>query len=287
MTKKLAVMLGLVGLLLIYSIPQLGSGQIDEELPPTEGPLDREQLRVEIELLRLINAMGLSRDQLSELKAMVSELRAAQEGIIKAQLELKDFLLGYQGDPKDFAEAVKPYDEKVAQARKAFEGELQSSVERLKDVLTLRQGEVLREFLEKRTSKGLMRKLDKEDSHHTEAELGICIEAWKDRELLERFRGKMEEFEAKLKEWLKRWGIELFRSKGSLRLYRHPGMMHPEKPMEMFRCPEIFLKFKLLTPPPQLLEEAPLKRFLAEHLDVLEGVLDEKLQRTGAPQTQI
>jgi len=287
MTKKLAVVLGLLGLLLIYSIPQLGSGQTDEGLPLIKGPLDREQLQMEIELLRLINAMGLSRDQLAELKTMVSELRAAQDGITQAQLELKDFLLGYQGDPEGFAEAVKPYDEKVTQAKEAFERQLQGSVERVKDVLTLRQGEVLREFLKKRVSKGFTRKLDKEDSSRTEAELGICIEAWKDRELFERFRGEMEEFEAKLKEWLERWGIEFFRSKGPLQLYRRPGMVHPEKPMEMFRCPEIFLKFKWLAPPPQVIEEAPLKRFLLEHLDVLEGVLDEKLQRMGTPQTQI
>lgn len=267
--------LGVLGLVLAFSIPQLVTSQT--EAPPAAKPsADRLQLQMEIGLLRLINEMGLTRDQITSLKEIVSELRTSQEAVLQAQQELRDFLVRYQGSREDFAQAVKPFDEKIAQAREAFQQKLGTSIEKAKDLLTLKQAEILRQFIRERIAQHFRQRVPQPElpcryelmpqKEPRKLELRIDIHKPFDGEFFQRFRDRIEE-------WLDRWGIDLDRTD------RMSPMMswrygQTERPMLRMMCehlaPDFMMQHQLLT------------RFLMNHLDVLEKVLNEKLQQISS-----
>ncbi len=289
--KKLSLILGslgVLGLVLAFSIPQLVTSQT--EAPPTTAKpsVDRLQLQMEIGLLRLINEMGLSRDQITSLKEIISELRTSQETVLQAQQELRDFLVRYQGSREDFAQAVKPFDEKIAQAREAFDQKLSASIEKAKDLLTLKQAEILRQFMRERIAQHFRQRVQQQEQpcryesmtpkEPTKMELRIDIHKPFDGEFFKRLRDRIEE-------WLDRWGIDLDsesfeRMQNQLdRTDRMSPMMswrygQTERPMLRMMCerlgPDLMIRHELLG------------RFLMNHLDVLEKVLNEKLQQISS-----
>jgi predicted metal-dependent hydrolase len=320
-----AIALGVLGLGLVFAASQAGIGQMDAQLqtppqtpmamqPPMpgaqagqpQGPskerIQPERLQEEIALLKLINEMGLSSEQLKTLQQMISELLANRQAVVQAQMDLRDFLLEYQGLPDGLAEALKPYEEKVEGARQAFREALQSSVNQLKDLLTLRQGEVLREFLRKHFSarmKGLKPEPGKAPWWHFPGELEIRIEtgppAAREREHLRLRSQELEEqlkaLQEKLERWLSRWGLEFDFDEGSL----PPFLKHERQDKmqdKMKEKPRIFLRIR---PYPRAygwgfgpLERRFLEQFLIEKLELLEALLRERLQRLeGASAAQI
>lgn len=278
--KKLALILGTLGVLalvLAFSIPQLVTSQSQTEQAPTAQPsVDRMQLRMEIGLLRLINEMGLSRDQLASIKEMISDLRTSEQAILQAQQELRDFLASYNGTREGFAEAVKPFDEKIAQARKAFHEKLRTSIEKAKDRITMRQAEILREFITRHLGtehlQPSQRMMTPAEPDH-KLELRIDLQTPSKTELLERFKDHIEE-------WLDHFGINLDQQSIKQKRPEDRWEMAPstrwgcelrERPMFFRRCEtqgSMFLEGR--------------GRYLLEHLDLLEKVLTEKLQQMSS-----
>ncbi len=258
--KQLAVALSLVGILMAFSWAQPDSGQM-EQTPGAPKSMDQKQLQREIMLLRLINEMGLSQDQLTTLKEIVSSLEAGQQAVLQAQQELRDFLASYSGTPEGFAEAVKPYDEKVAQASKNFQEKLQASVERVKSVLTLKQGEILHKFLLQHRRHALQKfamPMPKwpEDMEFHRRGYAPPKDAWE----------KLKQLKEQIGRWLDRWGIDL----DAKRLERQHAMPRGE---EMPMHGGI-----------SSLEGDFIERFLMHHLDLLdllEKIITEKLQKMG------
>ena len=332
MRKRVAVViaLGVLGLGLVFAASQAGIGQMNAQLqtppqtpmaiqPPMpgdqagqpQGPskerIQPERLQEEIALLKLINEMGLSSEQLKTLQQMISELLAKRQAIVQAQLDLRDFLLEYQGSPDKLAEALKPYEEKVEGARQAFREALQSSVDQLKDLLTLRQGEVLREFLQKRFSvrmKGLKPEPSEVPGWRCPDEMRIRVETKPpmarkqacEREHLrsQELKEQLQKFQEKLEQWLSRWGLEfdLNFDPDELDEDSWPPFLEPNCQGLMKEMPKVFLKIQ---PYPRAhgwifcpLGRGFLEQFLVEKLELLDKLLREKLQRLeGASATQI
>ncbi|GEM_PF-1150237 len=118
---------------------------------PTQAGLvtqkDAAELQDEIHLLRAINLAGLSIDQLQRIQALVSDLRTTYIAQVEAQLELKDFLLQWQGSRDDFEKALEPFERKIQEAHQAVIEKGEAAIEQLKDMLSYRQGELLFEAL--------------------------------------------------------------------------------------------------------------------------------------------
>ena len=141
MMKKAVVVFGLWLLLLAFSLRPAGSGQIGHQpMPQAKNP---EELQKEITVLKALNRIELSKEQLEELLAIVSELKAAHMEMRQTQMELREFLLDWQGSREDFEKALAPMEEKTQAAHRAFQEKLRSSVEQMKDLLSFRQGEML------------------------------------------------------------------------------------------------------------------------------------------------
>lgn len=276
--RKAVVALGLLSLLFVLSVPQLVVSQMPEPAaPPATGrsDIDPGQLRLEIALLRLINEMGLSRDQLAMLKEVVSDLRASRDGVLAAQRELRAFLVRFQGEPGEFQDAVKPFDEKVAQARSAFRETLRGSVERVKGLLTIKQGEIVREFLRARVEGFFEERHDAPSRISVpkgmgEFELHIETDGKRAQDFMERFEEKTGALKARLRDFFDRFGVTFDEEDFEHRMDPMPGPMLRLR--ERPRLPIVEIGF---------LSEC-MERFVLRHLDVLERVLDEKLQAISA-----
>lgn len=152
MMRKTSAMFGVAALLLALLLGQTGSGQMPGPMgpmgpsqPQAQQPMSPQMLEQEIELLIAINRMGLSPEQLRQLQQVLSELRASQQAHMQSQQELRDFLLRWQGTPEAFEQSLQNLQQQVQQPRTRR----QELMAQLKDVLTYRQGEQLREALQK------------------------------------------------------------------------------------------------------------------------------------------
>lgn len=230
--KKVALVLGLVLLLFAFSYPWAGSGQMGREV---------KELQKEIRILTLINLAGLSKPQMVTLRDIVSRLRAGQEEIMRQELELREFLLSWEGSPEQFKEAFAPFQQRLREAHQAFAEKLKKSVEQIKEMLTIKQGEIIRDFLlqEMMPHHPLMEKLKErlgpeamermEEMMKMMEEMGIMerMEMMQTMRIMERVKERMEK----------------------LRMEREAGL-------------------------------AKLKEFFLENLELIERVLTEKIQRT-------
>lgn len=352
MTKKRGVLLLTLGLLsagLALAASQLGIGEPPEppaqpQTPPQttgqpkpapeEVPLslqspppmpaqpqapreaDREGLRREIALLKLLAKMDLTREQLAQIQALVRDLQAKREAIRQAQVELRDFLLDYSGRGQALEEALRPYEEEIESARKDFRDALQAAVDRLKGILTLKQGEVLREFLREHFQghfavpqerdgeihlwlSPCLRPLPSLQNGDVEVRIpgrrcslgpgpGWDSDLWESlEERIERFEEQMETLRERIEKWLGPWNWDV-------RLeFDFDGEVLKEK-LKALRKREpdwrIRIEGKGLWPRVPRPEwawwatNALLQRFLVENLDLLDRVLTEKLKRLGTTQ---
>ncbi|OGF54623.1 MAG: hypothetical protein A2Z21_02960 [Candidatus Fraserbacteria bacterium RBG_16_55_9] len=290
--KKLGVILGALGVLalvLAFSIPQIVNSQMAQS-PTAQPAVDRMQLQMEIGLHRLINEMGLSRDQVASFKEMVSDLRTSEQAILQAQQELRDFLASYNGNRDDFAEAVKPFDDKVAQAREVFQEKLRTSIEKAKDLLTLKQAEILREFIaqhlgrqQTQTARPFQGMMAPAEPDH-KLELRINLKTPSKTEFLDRFKDHVEE-------WLDHFGINLDREnsqqmgnmlQGHGQMQNEQSMMSQMPPAMSCERPAGSMLHMMICGRSGLTEHPFVGSFLIAHLDLLEKVLSEKLEQMGS-----
>ena len=150
--RKTGAMLGISALLLALLVGQPGIGQMQGPMPmemSSSPQMNPQMLEKEIELLIAINRMGLSVEQLQQLQQIVSELRAPQQMHLQHRQELRDFLLSWQGSPEEFESALQSFQEEKKQELQQLKAQQKELIAQLKDVLTYRQGELLRQALQK------------------------------------------------------------------------------------------------------------------------------------------
>ncbi|HIC95303.1 TPA: hypothetical protein EYP12_01590 [Candidatus Bipolaricaulota bacterium] len=152
--KKAVVVLGLTLLLFAFSYPW-GAGQVGTQSQEEE--VGKEvavakmgkpvELQKEIELLTLINLLELTEEQIEGIQKVTADLLASKGEIEKAQVELRNFLLKFQGSAKELEEAIAPLKQKLLEAQNAFEEGMDTALDQIKDILTIKQGEILTNFL--------------------------------------------------------------------------------------------------------------------------------------------
>jgi hypothetical protein len=148
--RKTSALFGVAALLLALLIGQTGSGQMPmDTMAQPQAQSDPQALQHEIHLLMAINRMGLTEFQLERLKTILADLKVSQMAQMQRQRELKQFLLSWQGSPEEFDAALKEQQEKLQQGQKIFQQQRRQALEQLKDVFSYRQGELLRETLQK------------------------------------------------------------------------------------------------------------------------------------------
>jgi len=233
MMKKAVVVFGLGLLLLAFSLPA-GSGQMG----PMTGAKSPEELHQEITVLKALNRMELSKEQLEELLAIVSELKAAHMEMMQPAMELREFLLGWQGSREEFEKALAPLEEKAQAAHRAFQEKLKASVEQIKDLLSFRQGEMLMDALAQLAGPPMgMGMMD-----------------------MEQMREMMEEMMARMREHMQQMGMMPMMQQMKERMRERMQAMRERIPrMRALR--------------------AHLEEVLIKHLDLLERLLREKLER--------
>jgi len=233
--KKVALVLGLVLLLFAFSYAGAGSGQMGREV---------KELQKEIKILTLINLAGLNKPQMVTLRDMIKGLRASQEEMMRQELSVRDFLLDFQGSPEQFKEAFAPFEERLKEAHRAFEEKLKQSVEQIKETLTIKQGEIIRDFLMQEMKMKMM-------PYHP---------------LMEKLKGLSPEAMERMKEMM-----EAMEEMGLMERREMMGMMRV-----MERVKERMEKMRM----EKEAGSAKLKEFFLENLELLERVLTEKIQRT-------
>lgn len=231
--KKAVVAFGLGLLLLAFSLPA-GSGQ----LGPMQAAKSPEELQKEITVLKALNRMELSKEQLEELVAIVSELKAAHMDMMQPAMELREFLLGWQGSREDFEKALAPLEEEAQAAHRAFQEKLRASVEQLKDLLSFRQGEMLIDALAQLAGPPMgMGMMD-----------------------MGPMREMMEEMMERMREHMQQMSMMPMMQQMKERMWERMQKMRER--MHRMMAPR-----------------ADLEEILMKHLDLLERVLTEKLER--------
>lgn len=140
-------------MLLALWVGQVGSGQMPMPMDPQGGPaaddLSPQQREKEIAVLIALNRMGLSPAQLERMQQILAELQTVQPQEVHRQhrQELREFLLRWQGDPEAFEEALQNFQEDRKARLQQVKDRQQKLLEELLDLLSYRQGEILRQAL--------------------------------------------------------------------------------------------------------------------------------------------
>jgi hypothetical protein len=245
MRRKTTVALGVAALLIALLLGQVGSGQMGPMgQPQAQAQMSPEQLQHEIQLLMAINRMGLTVEQLGELKNIIAELKTIRHEPMVQQRGLREFLLSWQGSPEEFEGALRAFQEQAEQARQQLRQRHRDAIEQLKETLSYRQGELLMGALKRLDGPGAMGHMAERMAQHT---------------------AQMQQ----MHQSMGRMGRGMRPQMGMMgqRQMRQPmgqmggmmGMMGPMGPMG----------------------QAPRQTFgelILKHLDLLERVIDEKLQ---------
>ena len=280
--RKGVLVVGLIALVLAASGTPLVLSQMqtpsDEPETGASVDVDSERLGLEIAVLRAINDMDLSADQLETLHAVVSDLRSERDQVIDAQRSLRDFLVQFEGNRDEYHDAVQAYEDKLSQARSEFRRALQDAIDTAKGTLTIRQGQILREHL--RRSLG---------SASGRAEIRTRVESARpqigDRQaqgecLTERLSESMDGLRERLEAMLDRFGLDGWALENWKRDWQDHVVCLPTSgesyrpDMRSDRAPQVEIR----------MNPDRLRDLMTDHLDTLEQVLAEKLSAPRSTQ---
>ncbi len=157
--RKTSAMLSVGALLVALLVGQVGSGQMPMPMGP-QGPamqpeMTPQRLEQEIELLIVLNRMGLSPEQLRQMQQILGGLQAVRPMHRQHREELRQFLLSWQGPPEQFEQALQNFKQERQQRLESLKAQNRELLNRLKDVLTYRQGELLRQVFHKLSAQGM------------------------------------------------------------------------------------------------------------------------------------
>ena len=274
--RKGILTVGLIALALTASGTPLVLSQMqtpsDEPSTTPSADVDTEQLRMEITLLRAINDMDLSQEQLQTLHTIVADLRSSRDQMVNAQRSLREFLVQFKGSREEYRQAVRSHDQGLEEARAAFRESWQDALERVTGTLTIRQGQILRRHLGEPERVGALsgRRAIRGGPGQDRPERRMPIGRQNEDCLTDRLGESMEQLRDRMGEMMDRFGID--------------GRMLPELKEEW--------EAHVVCPPqqgerPQLgvrlnVNVERIRDLMIDHLDTLEKVLREKLSAMSA-----
>ena len=286
--RKTAVVLGLagLGLLMLFAIPQLGAGQIGMFVQDQSVEAERD-LELEISILKIINKMELTEEQMTLLRDNIAQIRTGHDGVSQAQLELRDFLVGFNGTRDELAEAVSPFEERVNEAEKMYSEQLFTTLDQFKDVFTMRQGEFLHGHM------------GYDHDMHGNFQFDFDRSVRIDEEFFDKLESKIEIFEERVEDWGERvgeWGEELgerlsemfedFDESDYHHYYQNHGdsgnwRVMADRGVQVYELPDIHVRVN----PHEMIGYGMMSGMLMDNLEVWERLLTEKLDRM-TPVTQ-
>jgi hypothetical protein len=258
---------------------------------------------MEINMLKLVNEMGLTADQMKTLKDQITQIRASHDAIQQAQLELRDFLAGFNGTQDEYSAAIKLHDDKVTQAGDTFQKQLESSLTVVKNTLTLRQGEILHQHFQMMGSlmmQGQMMApmmgmrmmhpmgMSEEPQIMGDFNMHMYNTPQSNEDMMNNFSDKMDMLGQKLGQLGEKLGGQigqwLDNSNGDPQVYVYKNKMGKGWTAQV---PKPQGNFKVLGHPRigMQLDSSGLSMtdLLLQHLDILEKVLDERRQKMKPP----
>ncbi len=112
-----------------------------------EGNAEQKKLAKQNRLLLLLNRLGLTKEQLKQLKTITGDLRKEKEAHHAAkaqkQKELNDFLLKFNGSEEDLKKGLQELRKEDPAAMKAHHEKLAAAEKQIKQLLNWEQGEKL------------------------------------------------------------------------------------------------------------------------------------------------
>ncbi len=280
--RKGVLAVGLVALSLALSDTPLVLSQMQS---PSSEPksqasveVDSDQLQQEIAMLRAINDMDLSAEQLQTLHAIVSDLRAKRDRVIDAQRSLRAFLVRFEGSRDAYRQAVASHDSELRQARSEFRQALQDAIEEAKGTLTIQQGQILRKHLDRGGDSVGARVAERtrgqrlRPQRQTRRPEGECLTGRLDESL--------EQLRERVGQMLDRFGLDGPMVEGWKRKWRE-HVVCPPTPEDAYRSERRVLEQPRLGGP---MNVDRLRGLIMDRLDILERVLREKLSAVGGSQ---
>ncbi|MBI1730422.1 hypothetical protein HY229_05995 [Candidatus Acetothermia bacterium] len=294
MAKRIGIVVGFIAVagLLVLAWPNLGVGQLGAQ-SQNSAITDPAQLQMEIHMLKLVNEMGLTADQMKSLKDQITQIRASHDAVQQAQIELRDFLAGFNRTQDEYSTAIKPYDDKVTQAQGAFQKQLEASIAMVKNTLTMRQGEILQQHFQMMVPMMGMQMMhhmgmsdDPQIMGHFNGHMYIAPQSNEDSmndfskkmDMLGQKLGQLgEKLGSQMGQWFENWN-------GDPQVYVYKNKMGKGWTVQM---PKPQGNFKVLGHPNigMRLSSGNLSMIdlLLQHLNILEKVLDERLQKLTPP----
>jgi len=137
--KRIRIASVVVLLGLIAAIPastQVLSGAGEDEV---EG--------VNLSLLVLVNRMELTREQMEEIHGLLAGLLEERDALELRRAELEQEMIAFNGTAEELDEILEAFRaETEAQVQAAYE-HAEDAIDRIKEILTMKQGEIFAEFL--------------------------------------------------------------------------------------------------------------------------------------------
>jgi len=284
--RKGTVAVGLVALALVFSATPFVLSQMqtpsDEPESQASVDVDSDRLRLEIAMLRAINDMDLSAEQLETLHSIVADLRSRRDRIIEAQRSLRDFLVQFEGSRDEYHDAVRSYEDELSQARTEFRQALQDAIDQAKRTFTIQQGQILREHLNRSLGRARSRVEIRAQVDRERPDMRI----WQQQGecLTDRLGESMNRLRERVGDMLDRFGLDGQMLENWKREWQE-HIVCPPMPEERPWRPDVRIYER-----PRLDIEMNLERFrdlMMGHLDTLEKVLNERLSALRSTQASM
>jgi hypothetical protein len=286
--RRLPVFLSLaaIGFVLLVALPQLGASQLDGVV--SSDSIEPNQVKMEIAALKMINELEMSREQIESLLGHISEIRSGREFVLQAELDLRDFLVGFNGSREEYRDAIKPFEESIDQAEESYHNQIEASMDELRDIFSMRQGDILRGHSDTsfdgqrvmRAFPGNRIVIPNSFNHHGSFHMNYDSEEVE--EALEQFEFKMEMLGDRMGEL----GERLGESFGRVFRFQDENNWDfdfdfdsdwdwdsDESGFEIFNLPNVHIEINRN----EMMMHGMFSEFIFEHLDVLEKILLEKL----------
>jgi hypothetical protein len=102
---------------------------------------------VNLPLLVLVNRMELTREQMEEIHGLLAGLLEERDALKLRRAELEQEMIAFNGTAEELDEILEAFRAETEEQVQAASQHAEDVIDRIKEILTLKQGEILAEFL--------------------------------------------------------------------------------------------------------------------------------------------